>query len=76
MSDVLIRDLPAAVLQRLKAQARRHGRSLQAELNAILTEAATGDMLEARRVADRVRLSLAGCPLSDSGTLQAEDRMR
>lgn len=36
MTDILIRNLPDATLARLKARAKRHGRSLQAEALAAL----------------------------------------
>ncbi len=53
MPQVLVRDLDAAVVERLKQRARRHGRSLQKEAKAILEAAAiTMTMDEARQVAD------------------------
>jgi plasmid stability protein len=36
MTDVLIRNVPEATVARLKARAKRHGRSLQAEALAVL----------------------------------------
>jgi len=39
MADLLIRDVPADVVERLKEQARENGRSLQKELLAIVEEA-------------------------------------
>lgn len=36
MTDMLIRDVPEATVARLKARAKRHGRSLQAEALAQL----------------------------------------
>ncbi len=76
MSQVLVRSLEPAILERLKARARRHGRSLQAELKAILETAAEGDLLDARIVADRIRAVLRVRKGSDSGAAQAEDRRR
>ena len=76
MSQVLIRDLEPAVLERLKARARLHGRSLQAELKAILKATLEGDLLEARLLADRVRRALKGRVTSDSGAAQAAERRR
>jgi plasmid stability protein len=76
MPHVLVRNLDLPILERLKARARRHGRSLQAELKAILDAAAEADVLDARLVADRIRRSLRGRRTSDSGDLQAEDRRR
>ena len=76
MSQVLVRSLEPAILERLKARARRHGRSLQAELKAILETAAEGDLIDARVVADRIRAVLRVRKGSDSGAAQAEDRRR
>jgi len=36
MSNVLIRDLDPSILEDLKDQAKQHGRSMQAEMRAIL----------------------------------------
>ena len=76
MSQVLVRDLDQPILERLKARARRHGRSLQAELKEILEAASEADLLDARVVADRIRRSLRGRRTTDSGESQAEDRRR
>jgi plasmid stability protein len=76
MSQVLVRDLDPPILERLKARARRHGRSLQAELKEILEAATEADLLDARLVADRIRRSLRGRRTTDSGESQAEDRRR
>jgi len=44
MTDLLVRDMNPKTVARLKAQAHQHGRSLQAELRAILErEAALQD---------------------------------
>lgn len=40
MPDILIRDLDEETVERLKLHARNHGRSLQAEVAAVLTEMA------------------------------------
>jgi antitoxin FitA len=76
VSQVLVRDLDQPILERLKARARRHGRSLQAELKEILEAASEADLLDARLVADRIRRSLRGRGTTDSGDSQAEDRRR
>jgi plasmid stability protein len=74
--QVLIRDLDVAVLDKLKARAQRHGRSLQAELKIILQQAAAMNAAEARLVAQRIRGRLANRSHSDSAGLLAEDRLR
>lgn len=76
MAQVLVRDLKAEVVARLKARARRHGRSLQTELKEILETASRRDVIRARAVAARIRRQLAGRVHSDSVELLAEDRSR
>ena len=76
MAQVLVRDLKANVVARLKARAKRHGRSLQTELKEILDTAARHDAVEARAVAARIRRQLGGRAHSDSVDLLAEDRSR
>jgi plasmid stability protein len=73
MPDVLIRDLDRAVLNRLKASAKRRGRSLQAEIHAILRQAQTRDLTESRRVSARWIARLEGRQHSDSTDLIRED---
>ena len=41
MKSILLRDIPETTIDRLKKQARLHHRSLQGELHALLTEAAS-----------------------------------
>ena len=76
MAQVLVRNLTEKTLARLKHRARDHGRSLQSELRQILEQAASSDMLEASRLARRIRRELAGREHSDSAELVAEDRGR
>ncbi|WP_245826096.1 FitA-like ribbon-helix-helix domain-containing protein [Kocuria massiliensis] len=40
MSSIIVRSLDDAVKQQLAAQAKEHGRSMEAEVRAILTKAA------------------------------------
>ena len=77
MPDVLVRDVDVEVLESLKDRASRQGRSLQAELLAILEQAARSRMVDARILAARIRRSLGqGKSHSDSAELLAEDRRR
>lgn len=76
MPHVLVRNLDAAVVRRLKGRARRNGRSLQVEMKSILDQAARGSAAGARAAASRLRRLLAGRAHTDSGRLQAEDRAR
>lgn len=75
MSQVLVRDLDPDVLERLKRRAANGGRSLQAELKAILEQAARppSDVLA---LAARIRRKLVGKDHSDSAELVARDRER
>lgn len=76
MPQVLVRGLDPTTLERLKARARRHNRSLQAELREILERAARTDLITARRTAEQLRKKLAGGRHTDSADLIAEDRAR
>ena len=77
MAEVLVRDLDAAVVEKLKARAAANGRSLQAELKAIIEEPARQVIkAEARALAARIRRRIGARHQTDSGMLQAEDRER
>jgi plasmid stability protein len=77
MASVLVRDLDPAVIERLKARAEEHGRSLQKELKAVLEQAAAqGTWSEARSSIERVRKRFAGREFSDSTELIREERDR
>jgi plasmid stability protein len=77
MASVLVRDLDPAVIDRLKARAHEHGRSLQRELKAVLEQAAAqGTWAEARSSIQRVRKRFAGREFSDSTELIREERDR
>ena len=76
MAQVLVRELKAEVVTRLKARARNRGRSLQAELKEILERASLQDAFDARAITLRIRRRLAGRRHSDSADLLAEDRAR
>lgn len=76
MAQVLVRDLDKTMIERLKARAEQHGRSLQVELKTIIEQAAKSDVEAARQAAERLRRKLAGRKFSDSTVLIAEDRRR
>ncbi len=76
MAQVLVRNLDPTLVERLKARALRHGRSLQAELKSVLEQAAGVGAEDARALAARIRRRLAGRQHSDSAALVAEDRRR
>jgi plasmid stability protein len=75
MANVLVRDLDEDVLKQLKAAAKAHGRSLQAEIHDVLERASTRNLAETRRLSaqwlKRLRQSR-----SDSSVMIREDRDR
>lgn len=77
MAQVLIRELPDDVVERLKARARAHGTSLEGELREILRQASLHPVTDIRLVADEVTAATATrAPATDSVTLLREDRSR
>ena len=76
MTQLLVRNVDEGMLARLKAQARRHGRSLQGEVKIILIEAIDLSLREARAVSAQWQKRLAGRQFSDSAALIREDRRR
>ena len=76
MSNILVRNLDTRLVNRLKHDAKMHGRSLQGEIKAILTQAATFLGNEAAAVSAQWHKQLAGRKFSDSSKLIREDRDR
>ncbi len=76
MAQILVRDLDDETVQRLKARAQQHGRSLQGEAKQILTRAAGIDFKEARKLARKWHDKLANRQLPDSTELIRQDRQR
>ncbi len=76
MPNVLVRDVDEKVLEKLKTKAARNGRSLQREVQIILTEAARQAPLTDAEVARKIKDSLRGRLHSDSAELLREDRNR
>jgi len=74
MANLLIRDLDADVLARLKAAAKSRGRSLQGEIHDALERAATSSLADTRRLSARWLKRLRGSSQSDSTRLIREDR--
>jgi len=78
MGDVLVRGVPDPIIQRIKARADRHGRSLQQELLRVLAEAADEldeHFLQGARE-HRARYVAENRTFSDSTELIREDRER
>lgn len=77
VAQLLIRNLSEAVVERLKARARAHDRSLQAEARRILEQAAATDPGDFWARADALRGSLAAKGArTDSTAAVREDRER
>lgn len=76
MPEVLVRKLDEAAIQALKRQAKQHGRSLQAELKAIIEDAARHAQFDPAKELARVRSLFKGRRFSDSAGLIREDRDR
>lgn len=74
MANVLVRNLDDDVLKHLKAAAKAHGRSLQAEIHEVLRNATARHLAETRRLSGQWLKRLRGSTQSDSSALIREDR--
>jgi plasmid stability protein len=74
MPNLLVRNLDDDVLKELKAAAKAHGRSLQAEIHEVLRNASTRHLAETRRLSAQWLKRLRGSHQTDSATLIREDR--
>jgi plasmid stability protein len=74
MPDVLVRDLDAEVLKRLKAAAKANRHSLQAEIHDVLRRASTRNLAETRRLSARWLKRLNRSGHSNSAQLIRDDR--
>ena len=76
MAQVLIRDVPPEVVDKLKARAQRNRRSLEAELRVICEAAAQEPAVDMQAEVERVRALFTGRNFEDSADLLREDRQR
>ena len=78
MANVLIRDVPEEVLNRLKIMAKSHNRSLQQELRVFLENTVTRSSPEIFQKIAEIRKKLHRKPIrfTDSAKLLREDRAR
>ena len=74
MANVLVRDLNDDVLKQLKAAAKAHRRSLQAEIHDVLETASTRNLAETRRLSAHWLKRLRNSSQSDSAIMIREDR--
>ena len=76
MSQILVRNLEADVVEKLRLRAKRHGRSLQSEAKQILTKSAGMPAAEAQKVSRQWHKELAGRKFPDTAGLLRQDRTR
>jgi plasmid stability protein len=76
VAQVVIRNIDEAVMERLRARARRKGVALERELRDLLSAAARGDRASFSERAASFRRQLAGRRHSDSTQLLRQDRRR
>jgi len=79
MAQILVRNLDAKAVKKLKERARKAGRSLQAEAKMILEKEANSpkvDMETARRLCEKWRRRFKGRKFPDSVELIREGRDR
>jgi len=76
MGQVLVRNLHAQVVRKLKLRARQHRRSLQEELKEILEHAARQNPADVQAKVNQVRKMFAGRRFTDSSELIRRDRAR
>jgi plasmid stability protein len=78
MANVLLRDIPEEVLNRLKDMAKAHNRSLQQELRVVLENTADQSFPDVFQKASKLRKELRkkGIGFTDSAKLLREDRLR
>ena len=76
MAQLLIRDLDVETIERLKARAKLHRRSLQGEVRLILEKEAAAGRDDPWALAERIRAAFGGRIFSDSAELIREDRGR
>ncbi len=76
MPDILVRGLDAKVMAKLKARAKRHGRSLQSEAKLVLARGAGADAEQIAAMLDEWKQRFAGRKFTGSATMIRKDRQR
>jgi plasmid stability protein len=76
MSDILVLGLKAETVKRLKARAKRHGRSLQGEARLVLEQAGGTGAEEVGQMLEAWRRKFAGRTFAGSAGLIRQDRDR
>ena len=79
MAQILVRDLEQTIVNKLKKQAKRNGRSLQSEVKQILAQAAVEEKVDkqtARAMVLEIRKMFRGRKFPDTVELIHEGRER
>jgi plasmid stability protein len=76
MPDILVRNLDARTINRLKAKAKQNGRSLQSEAKLAIEEAAGMSPDEIREMLHKWQKVFAGRKMTPTADLIREDRDR
>jgi plasmid stability protein len=74
MANVLLRNLDDDILKHLKASAKAHGRSLQAEIHEVLRSSSARSLAETQRLSTQWLKRLRGSRHTDSTRLIRENR--
>ena len=75
MAQILVRNLAAKVVNRMKAKAKKHNRSLEAEVKTVIErEAEKADWDDWLKEAERIRKSFGDQVFSPSADLIREGR--
>ena len=72
MPSILVRGLDKKIIERLKARARRNGRSLQGEAKLLIEQAAGAARIDA--ILERWKKELAGKKFKNSADVIRQDR--
>jgi plasmid stability protein len=70
MSQLLVRNLDPGVKERLKDRARRHGRSMEAEVRSILGEAVSRELQPSGKLSEQIASLFKGIGLKPGEELE------
>ncbi len=76
MNEIVLHNLDPVLIERLRQEAERHGRTIEGEAKAILASSVGVSRSLALRLADEFRSQFTGRVFSDSAELIREDRER
>ena len=76
MAQIIIRNLEADIVDKLKLRAKQHGRSLESEARQILTQSAGLDLGQAKKLAKQWHKKLSGQKFPETAKLLRQDRGR